>query len=494
MSEVRVRIAPSPSGFLHIGTAKIALFNWLFARHHGGTFILRLEDTDAERSDDAFVAAMCEGFHWLGIDWDEGPPFGGVPEKGEFGPYRQSERKYLHQQAVQQLLDEGKAYKCFCTKKELEEMREQARAEKRPPRYDGRHRDLTPEQVAEYGDAPFVVRFRVPEGRTTIPDLVQSDVSSQNSEFDDFVIQKQDGTPLFHMAVVVDDALMKISHVIRGDDHLTNAFRHVMLFEALGYPLPHFAHLPMVLDERGKKYSKREHGANVLDWRADGFLPETLINYVALLGWTPAEEGRELFTRDELIGMFTADRFGQSAARFDMKKIQWLNGQHIRRLSVENLRDRVLPILHAAGIDTAGKDAAWLTRMAAICQEKLFTLNDIVAYTDFFFRDIAEYEEKAVKKQFDKEGAAEKLAAVRELLVSAEPWSVETLHAGFEKLAEGAGVGVGQFIHPTRLALTGKSIGPGLYELAELLGREECLARMDKAIAFINGLGTESAS
>lgn len=488
MTDIRVRIAPSPSGFLHIGTAKIALFNWLFARHHGGAFVLRLEDTDAERTDEAFVEAMCDGFHWLGIDWDEGPPFGGVPEKGGHGPYRQSERKAVHQQAVQQLLDAGKAYKCFCTKEELEAMREKAREEKRPPRYDGRHRDLTPEQIAAYGDAPFVVRFRVPEGRTTIPDLVQGDVTTDNREFDDFVIQKQDGTPLFHMAVVVDDALMKITHVIRGDDHLTNAFRHVMLFEALGYPLPKFAHLPMVLDERGKKYSKREHGANVLDWRADGYLPETLINYVALLGWTPAEEGRELFTRDELISMFTADRFGKSAARFDMKKIQWLNGQHIRRLSVEALRDRCLPILHAHGIDTSGRDAAWLLQMVGICQEKLATLNDIVAYTDFFFQPIEGYEEKGVKKQFAKEGAPERLEAIRAMLAETVPFKAPALQAAFEARAEAEEVGVGQFIHPARLALTGKSIGPGLYELAALLGREECLERVDRAAAFVASL------
>ncbi|HOE66399.1 MAG TPA: glutamate--tRNA ligase, partial [Candidatus Hydrogenedentes bacterium] len=298
MSNVRVRIAPSPTGFLHIGTAKTALINWLFARKTGGTFILRLEDTDVERSKDEYAEAMCEGLQWLGIDWDEGPEFGGVPEKGALGPYKQSMRKDLYIQEANRLLAEGKAYKCFCTKEELDAMREKAAAEKRPPRYEGPWRDASSEQVAAMGDAPYAVRFRVPEGVTEIPDLVQGTVRIENKEIDDFIIVKPNGEPLFHLAVVVDDGLMQITHVMRGDDHLTNAVRHVLLFKALGYALPQFAHLPMVLDETGKKYSKRLHGANVLDWRDDGYLPETIINYVVLLGWTPAEDGRELFSRE----------------------------------------------------------------------------------------------------------------------------------------------------------------------------------------------------
>ncbi len=494
MSGVRVRIAPSPSGFLHIGTAKIALFNWLFARREGGAFILRLEDTDAERSDEQFVMAMCEGFHWLGIDWDEGPEFGDVPQKGERGPYRQSRRIDIHREHVQRLLDAGRAYKCFATKEELEEMREAQKAAGKPPRYDGRWRDASPEQVAEAEAAgkSYVVRFRVPEGTTTLHDLVQGDVLQKNSEFDDFVIQKPDGSPIFHLAVVVDDATMGITHVIRGDDHMTNAIRHIMLFEALEYPVPHFAHLPMVLDERGKKYSKREHGANVLDWRQDGFLPDALINYVALLGWTPAEEGRELFTREELIPLFTPDRFGKSSARFDRKKLEWLNGQHIRMLAPEKLRDMLLPILHAAGFDTSGKTEAWLTQMAAICQEKIPTLNAIVEYTDFFFREISEYEEKGVRKHFKRAGAKEHLEAIAGMLRETEPWNAAALKARFETRAESEGTSLGQYVHPARLALTGKTIGPGLFELAELLGRDTCIERVEGARRFAAALPQET--
>lgn len=485
MSAIRVRIAPSPSGFLHIGTAKIAMFNWLFARHHGGQFILRLEDTDAERSSEEFADAMCEGFNWLGIEWDEGPAFGDVPEKGDFGPYRQSQRKKLHQDEAHRLVAEGKAYKCFCTKEDLEAMREKAAAEKRPPRYDGTCRNLTPEQIAAKGDTPFVVRFKVPEGETVIHDLVQGDVRMNNKEFDDFVILKPNGDPIFHLSVVVDDATMKISHILRGDDHLTNAARHQMLFLALGYPVPQFGHLPLVLDERGKKYSKREHGANVLDWRADGYLPETLINFVVLLGWTPKEEGRELFTREELIEAFDEDRLGASAAKFDRKKLDWLNGQHIRRLTAEQLRDRVVPILQAAGFDTSARSPEWLTQMAGICQEKIPTLNHIVEYTDYFFVAPETYEEKAVRKQWQKEGAVERLQTLLGVFESTGTWTAEALKSAYESLAADSGDGLGNFVHPTRLALTGKSVGPGLFELTELLGKDESIHRMNKAIEFV---------
>jgi len=493
MSDIRVRIAPSPSGFLHIGTAKIALFNWLFARQQGGTFILRLEDTDVERSSEAFAMAMCEGFHWLGIDWDEGPEFGDVPAKGQYGPYRQSQRRDLHRAEAQRLLDQGRAYKCFCTKEELAAERERARAEKRPPRYSGKCRHLTPEEIAAKGDTPYVVRFRVPDGETVIYDMVQGRVRVNNKEIDDFVILKPNGDPIFHLSVVVDDATMKVSHIIRGDDHLTNATRHYMLFQALGYEPPKMAHLPMVLDERGKKYSKREHGANVLDWRDDGYLPETIVNYVALLGWTPAEEGRELFTRDELIESFDIKRLGASAAKFDRKKLDWLNGQHIRMMNLDDLRDRLIPILDEAGFDTASKSVEWLTRMAEICQEKIPTLNHIVPYTDFFFVAPAEYEDKAVRKHWEKENALATMEAIYNVIDNVEPWSHGALKHEFEALAQNAGTGLGKLVHPTRLALTGKSVGPGLFELAELLGREACKRRVEKSIAYIKTLQGNSS-
>lgn len=490
MSTIRCRIAPSPSGFLHIGTAKMALFNWLFARSQGGTFLLRLEDTDAERTDEQYVQAMCEGFQWLGIDWDEGPPFGDVSEKGGHGPYRQSQRKQLHQDAALKLVAEGKAYKCFTPPEEIEAWRNKLREEKRSEPFRSVWRDADAGAIAAKGDAPFVVRFKVTEGETVVEDMVQGTVRTKNYEFDDFVILKPNSDPIFHLSVVVDDATMGITHVIRGDDHLTNCARHVMLFHALGYALPKFAHLPMVLDEKGKKFSKREHGANVLDWREDGYLPEALINYVALLGWTPEEENRELFTREELKEHFTIDRWGKSAARFDRKKLDWLNGQHIRMLSPETLRDRFVPILQKAGFDTDAKTPEWLCSLAEICQEKLATLNDIIKQADFFFLDISEYEEKNVKKLWLQDDALERLKSLQETLAGVAEWQRAPLHDTIKSLAESREEGMGKWVGPLRLALTGKSVGPGLFELAELLGREECMLRLKNACEYVESLDT----
>ncbi len=488
MSAPRVRIAPSPSGILHIGTAKIALMNWLYARKTGGTFILRLEDTDASRTEEEFALAMQEGFRWLGIDWDEGPPFGDEPEKGDRGPYRQTQRKEQHHAAVRKLLDSGKAYKCFCSQEELDAVREKAQAEKRPAKLCQKCRNLSPAEIAAKGDASFVARFKVPaDGVTVVDDLVQGRVEKQNSQIDDFVIARSTGEPLFHLAVVDDDGQMAITHIIRGDDHLTNANKHVMLFEALGYPLPKFAHLPLVHDEKGKKFSKRDHGANVLDWREDGYLPDALVNYVALLGWSAGDD-RELYTRDELIQAFSLERLGQSAGRFDLKRLQWLNGQHIRLLTPEALRDLLIPVLQRNGLDASTKSPEWLARMAAICQEKLTTLNDITPLVDFFFHDIREYEEKAVAKQWRKPGAAEQLEKIRDLFAAVNPWDASHIKETIERQAETDGSGLGPFVHPARLALTGKSVGPGLFELAELLGKETALQRIDCAIGFVRGL------
>lgn len=484
MEKIRVRIAPSPSGFLHIGTAKIALLNWLYARQRGGTFVLRLEDTDAERTEEQYVEAMCEGFTWLGITWDEGPPFGTELERGPYAPYRQSQRSDIHRAAAAKLLANGHAYKCFCSKEELDAERERAQAEKLPWKYSGKCRTLSPEQVAAKGDAPASIRFKSPQtGETVLHDLVQGDVRWDNRQIDDFIIRKSNGDPIFHLAVVVDDVTMQITHIIRGDDHVTNAAKHLLLFEALGGPLPQFAHVPMVLDEAGKKYSKRMHGANVLEWRDDGYLPEALINYVVLLGWTAGDD-KEVYTRDELVKAFSLERLGQAAAKFDLKKLQWMNGQHIRKLSAEELRDRVVPILQKQGFDTGAKGLEWLTRMAVICQDKLVTLNDIVKQTDFFFVEPASYEEKAVQKQWKDADALARMEAIQRTLANAAAWTTEALHADVEKLGAEQG-GMGKVVHPLRLALTGKSVGPGLFELAELLGKETCLQRVGRAIEFV---------
>ncbi|MCP4639071.1 MAG: glutamate--tRNA ligase [bacterium] len=497
MNAPRVRIAPSPSGFLHIGNAKTALVNWLFARGNKGTFVLRLEDTDAERTKEEYVDAVCEGLAWLGIDWDEGPAYSGGTERGEYGPYRQSLRKDLYLKEAQRLLDEGKAYKCFYTKEELEALREQNPGVDQPVRDKGKWRDASEEDIAAMGDAPYAVRFRVPEGITEIEDLIQGTVRVNNKEVEDFVIVRPNGAPVFHLAVVVDDGLMKISHIIRGDDHLTNTVRHVMLFNALGYAIPVFAHLPMVLDEAGKKYSKRLHGSNVLDWRDDGYLPETMLNYLALLGWTPppppvGEEAQEFFTPSELVEAFSIERLGASAGKFDMKKLQWLNGQHIRRLAPEELRDRLVPVLQKAGFDTGSRSEDWLTQMAVLCQEKIPTLNDVVAQVDYFFVEPKEYEAKPVKKQWSKEDSLDRMKTILALFHSVGEWSHDAIKAAFQAECEAKEMGLGKLVHPTRLALTGKSVGPGLFELTELLGKCESIVRIEKGIEYIKNMGDPS--
>ena len=486
---IRCRIAPSPSGFLHIGTAKTALYNWLFARSQGGRFILRLEDTDAERTEEQYVEAMCEGIKWLGIDWDEGPQFGDEPAKGDFGPYRQSQRRHLYRQEAARLLAEGKAYKCFCSKAELDAQRELAAQEKRPPRYSGKCRNLTPEEVAAKGDAPYAVRFRVPEGETIIDDIIQGSVRFNNKEYDDFIIVKPNGDAVFHLAVVVDDGLMKISHVIRGDDHLTNAGRHVMLFNALGYPLPQFAHTPLVHDAQGKKLSKSLHGANVLDWRADGYLPETMINYIALLGWTSEEEGREFFSLDDLKRLFTLKRLTKSPARFDQKKLDWLNGQHIRMLTPEQLCDRVMPLMRAQGWAVEARPKEWLVSLVAMCQEKIPTLNHIIPFTEFLFQPVTEYDEKGRQKYFDKPESRLWLQTALDALESATAWCHDALKESYEHAAAVKDIKIGILVNATRLALTGKTVGPGLYELTELLGRDEAVARMKRAVKFVETSG-----
>lgn len=486
---VRTRIAPSPSGFLHIGTAKTALYNWLFARKNHGTFILRLEDTDAERTDEQFVQGMCEGFKWLGIDWDEGPPFGDVPEKGNYGPYRQSQRKELYQRIAYQLLEEGKAYKCFCSKESLESYKDAAGN----LYYPGFCRNLTPEQIREKGDTPYVLRFRVPEGETVIEDLIQGTVCFNNSQFDDFVILRANGDPVFHLAVVVDDIYMKITHVIRGDDHLTNTPRHIMLFNALGAPLPKYAHHPLVLDEQGRKYSKRLHGANVLDWRDDGYVPEAIVNYVALLGWTSEEENREFFTLPELIQYFSIERIGKSPARFDRRKLEWLNGLHIRHLSPEDLRDRLIPILERNGFDTSTKSKEWLTKLAQICQEKLPTLNRIVFLSDFFFNEVETYEPEAEAKLWKSpKQIITYFEKIRDKLSHVETWEHDSLKKAYEECCAELNVKFGALINPSRLALTGKSVGPGFFELTELLGKEVTLNRLSRAIEYLKSKEVKS--
>ena len=481
---VRVRFAPSPTGYLHVGNAKTALVNWLFAKREGGTFILRIEDTDVERHTPGAIEVIFESLRWLGLTWDEGPEVGG----GGDGPYFQSQRLELYREKIQILLSQGKAYKCFCTPEELETEREKARKEKRPPRYSGKCRNLTQAQLGARGSEPYVARFRVPEGTTVFTDLVYGETSFNNVEIGDFVIQKANGTPTFHLAVVVDDIAMRISHVIRGEGHLSNTPRHVLLFHALGEPLPQFVHLPLILGQDGKPLSKRHGATNVLQFREEGFLPEVMVNYLALLGWSPGDD-REVLSVEELAELFALEGLKKSAGVFNHKKLRWLNGQHIRRLDRGDFAARVRSVLQREGFlpsDLTPELEQWTARLAEVCQEKITVLNDIVPYSDFFFNPVTEYEEKGVRKRWSKDGVSDMLLQLAETFDEISDFREHEIEAACTKRVEQNDMKLGDLIHPARLALTGKTVGPGFYAVVELLGKAESVERLKAAVQYID--------
>ena len=481
-SALRVRFAPSPTGFLHVGNAKTALVNWLFVRREGGVFILRIEDTDVERYSPGAVEVIFESLKWLGMTWDEGPEVG-----GNYGPYFQSQRLDLYRERVETLLDHGKVYECFCTPEELEAEREKARREKRPPRYNGKCRDLTPAQIEARANDPHVIRFRVPEGKTVFTDLVYGETSFDNAEIGDFVLLKASGAPTYHLAVVVDDVAMRISHVIRGEGHLSNTPRHVLLYEAFGEPLPQFAHQPLTLGEDGKPLSKRRGAPSVLQFRDEGFLPEAIVNYSTLLGWSPGDD-REVLSVGELIELFTLENMRKAAGVFNYKKLRWLNGQHIRRLDKKDFADRVRSVLQQNGFlpaELSAEQERWTQRLAEVCQEKIPVLNDIVLYSDFFFRPVTEYDEKGVRKHWSKDGVREILSELAEKLDGVSPFLEPQIEAACTKVVEQNGIKLGKLIHPARLALTGKTVGPGFYAVVELLGKEETIKRLKAAVKYI---------
>jgi glutamyl-tRNA synthetase len=479
---VRVRFAPSPTGFLHVGNAKTALVNWLFAKREGGTFILRIEDTDVERHSPEAVDVIFESLRWLGMQWDEGPEVG-----GDYGPYFQSRRLELYRENADVLVREGKAYKCFCTPEELEEERERARREKRPPRYSGKCRNLTPAQIAARNGDPFVVRFRVPEGKTVFTDIVYGETTFDNAEIGDFVLLKAGGTPTYHLAVVVDDIAMGISHVIRGEGHLSNTPRHVLLYEAFGEPLPQFVHQPLTLGEDGKPLSKRRGAPSVLQFRDEGFLPEAIVNYSTLLGWSPGDD-REVLSVDELLELFSLENMRKAAGVLSYKKLRWLNGQHIRRLDKKDFAARVRSVLQQNGFmppELSPEQERWTHRLADVCQEKIPVLSDIVAYSDFFFKPVTEYDEKGVKKHWSNAGVAEILLELAEILDGVSPFLEPQIEAACTEIVEKKGIKLGQLIHPARLALTGKTVGPGFYAVVELMGKEESVKRLRAALELI---------
>ncbi len=482
---IRVRFAPSPTGFLHIGGARTALFNWLFARHFGGTFILRLDDTDEARSTEESTRSIFELLEWLGLDWDEGPIVG-----GPHGSYVQSERHNLYQEYIHRLLDSGAAYYCYCTADELKQMRESARAEGRQPHYPGICRHLTEEQrrgLEAQGRKP-TVRLKISSGTIIVHDLVQGEVKFEADTLDDFIVVKSDGFPLYNFTSAIDDYEMQISHVIRGKDHLTNTPKQILIYRALGFGLPHFAHLPLVLgSSKGEKLSKRRHGDLVAvgTYRDAGYLPEAMVNFLVRLGWS-YDDRSEIFSRDELIEKFTIERIGRSEGVFDIKKLQWLNQTYIMKLDLSARAEAAIPFLRKDGLldtDLAKERRAWLEKIVEAIEDRMITLANITDYS-YFFTDTFNYDPRAVKKWW-KGDPARILQGLREVLSVIEVFEVDKIKSAIWDYLDEKGIKRIHGMQPLRVALTGASGGPGLFDIIVLLGREKVIERLDRAVDYI---------
>jgi glutamyl-tRNA synthetase len=482
----RLRFAPSPTGYLHVGGARTALFNWLYARHEGGVFVLRIEDTDVERSSSDMVSGILDAMRWLGLDWDEGPGAGGA-----HGPYFQSERLDRYRQMAEALVASGHAYPCFCSPQMLKERRDAAAglAAGEAWMYDRTCERLSPDEVRrrEAEGLPRAIRFRVPPGRTRFTDLVHGPVEFDNAHIEDFVVLRSDGNPTYHLSVVVDDIDMAISHVIRGDDHVSNTPKQVLLYEAFGRPLPAFAHVPLILGPDKRRLSKRHGATSVMEYQRLGYLPEAMVNFLALLGWSPGTD-QELFTRDELVRAFSLAGISSSNAVFNPEKLDWMNAQHIARMPAEEIARRAQPLLAAEGLwreAWAGADRRWFLRVIELLRPRVHRLAEIPEAGRFFFGPVTSYDPAAVSRHLSSPGAAGHLAAVREALAAAPRFDAPALEAALRGLAEARGVKAAVLIHATRIAVTGRAASPGLFEVLELLGRETTLARLDHLVGFL---------
>ncbi len=490
---IRARIAPSPTGPLHVGTARTALFNYLFARHLGGTFILRLEDTDVARSSIAYEKDILDGLHWLGLSWDEGPDVAGGPDRGPYGPYRQMQRLDRYRAAADRLLAQDRAYPCFCSPEELEADRKAAEAAREAPRYVGRCASLGPAERsarAAEGRRP-VVRFRVGEGIVAFDDLVRGRVEIDTANLGgDFVILRADGTPLYHFTVVVDDAAMRISHVIRGEDHLSNTPKHILLFEALGEAVPRFAHLPLILNPDRSKMSKRKSQTAVSDYQEQGFVPEAFVNFLALLGWSSGTDG-EIMPLPEIVERFELERVQKGGAVFDRERLEWMNGQWIRRLEAEELIERLRPYLDAelqAGRIDRMPDDEDLRSLVPVIQERLPTLGAIGELVGFLFvDDLAVDPSLLVPKRWDPATTREALTAVRAVVggLGAVSFEADELEPPIRALAEERGWKAGDLFMAIRVAATGRTSAPPLFDTLVALGPARTLDRLDAAIAAL---------
>ena len=486
MSKPRVRFAPSPTGALHVGGARTALYNWLYARHTGGTFVLRIEDTDEVRSTDESLNVILEGLKWMGLDWDEGPS---LSKPGPFGPYFQMQRLDQYAPLLKELTEKGLAYPCYCTPEEVEKMREKALLNKRPPKYDGTCRSLSPAQRAakEKEGRKAVLRFKTPtEGSVDFTDIVRGPVHFDNALLDDFVIAKASGVPTYNCAVVIDDHLMEITHVIRGDDHISNTPRQMLLYKAWGWAPPQFAHISMILGPDGSRLSKRHGAVSVVEYRDAGYLPGAVRNYLALLGWS-TEDSQQLFEKDELKDKFTLERCKPSPATFDPAKLLWMNGEYIRKTPVKELVRMAIPFMKKSGLiqrDPSSQESARLETVVELEHEKIKLLADIPHLVDFLLKDEVIYEPEAVEKVLKKPGASAVVLDLADRFAKLEPFTAQATEKACRDYAVEKGLKTSLVFHPVRVSVSGRTQGPSLFHMLEVLGKDKVLERMKKALGL----------
>ncbi len=460
---VRTRFAPSPTGYLHVGGARTALFSWLYARRHGGTFVLRIEDTDLERSTTESVNAILEGMTWLGLEYDE-------------GPFYQTERFDHYNAAIQKLMDDGLAYRCNCSRERIDNLREEAMKRKEKPRYDGycRHKACSP-------DEPHVIRFRTPDhGAVVVDDMVRGRVLFNNEELDDLIIRRTDGSPTYNLTVVVDDLDMGITHVIRGDDHLNNTPRQINILRALGHEPPRYGHVPMILGDDGARLSKRHGAVSVMQYREQGFLPEALLNYLVRLGWSSGDQ--EIFSLDEMISLFDIGDVNKAASTFNTEKLLWLNQHYIKAASPLRIAHLLSPHIGRLGIDPI--NGPNLVEVAEAQQERAKTLVEMADISAFFYQDFEQFDEQAAKKNL-RPAAREGLEKMREALEALDDWSPEALHQVVVDVSDKLGLKMGKVAQPLRVAVVGRAASPGIDVTLYLVGRDACLRRIDMALEFI---------
>jgi len=479
---VRVRFAPSPTGFLHVGAARTALFNLLFARRHEGAFLLRIEDTDQDRCRPEFYDDILSGLRWLGLEWDEGPEVG-----GDFGPYIQSERREIYAAHAAQLVGRGFAYWCYCTPERLAHLRKEQELRKQPTGYDRRCRGLGPsqrEQLEKEG-LPRAVRFATPlDGETAFHDVIRGRIVFENSQLDDFIILKSDGFPTYHLASVVDDRLMQISHVIRGEEWISSTPRHALLYQAFGWEPPVFAHMPLIVGPDRQKLSKRHGAVSLAYYQSVGYLPDALVNFLALLGWSSPEE-KEVLSRQELISQFSLERVNPSPAIFDRTKLDWLNGAYIRSLSPEELLDAALPFMQEAGLVAASRsqqETEYAENVLLLEQERMKLLSEAPKLASFFFGEEVEIEPAAAAKWLEGQSVRQALQELAQRLEALEQWDAASIEAALRTLAHEKGLKQADLIHAARVSATGRTVGPGLFETLHVLGRERTTRRLRRAV------------